>query len=190
MRNECPRKPWGQNASTAPKIVAHVTDIKGEHDGLFVEGTVDDVPCQMMIDTGANATIIRPDILNDLSEHPRQLFSPKGVYLRTVTGDIAPVHGKIELQFQISTIRVKHLAYIADIHDNCILGLDFLREHDFVVDLQETLLHSNGEEVPVCSRERGRCLVESVSVILKEDAVIPARSEAIILGELAEDPGA
>ncbi|MBJ5491582.1 hypothetical protein JGG48_23900, partial [Salmonella enterica subsp. enterica serovar Derby] len=48
LRNKCPRKTRGQNASTAPKIVAHITDIKGEHDGLFVEGTVDDVLCQMM----------------------------------------------------------------------------------------------------------------------------------------------
>ncbi|MBJ5542587.1 hypothetical protein JGG58_23315, partial [Salmonella enterica subsp. enterica serovar London] len=48
LRNECPRKTGEQNASTAPKIVAHITDIKGEHDGLFVEGTVDDVPCQMV----------------------------------------------------------------------------------------------------------------------------------------------
>ncbi|MBJ5547189.1 hypothetical protein JGG71_23620, partial [Salmonella enterica subsp. enterica serovar Derby] len=60
-----------------------------------------------MIDTGANATIIRPDVLNDLSEHPRRLFSPKGVSLRTVTGDYAPVHGKVELQFQIGSIRVE-----------------------------------------------------------------------------------
>ncbi|MBJ5579777.1 retroviral-like aspartic protease, partial [Salmonella enterica subsp. enterica serovar Derby] len=144
-----PATTLGQNASTAPKIVVHITDIKGEHDGLFVEGTVDDVPCQMMIDTGATATIIRPDILNDLSEPPRRLFNPKGVSLRTVTGDYAPVHGKVELQFQIGTIRVKHPAYIADIHDSCVLGLDFLREHDFVVNLQEILLHSNTEEVPL-----------------------------------------
>ncbi|MBJ5445331.1 retroviral-like aspartic protease, partial [Salmonella enterica subsp. enterica serovar Derby] len=81
-----------------------------------------------MIDTGANATIIRPDILNDLSEHPRRLFNPKGVSLRTVTGDYATVHGKVELQFQIGTIRVKHPVHIADIHGNCIRGLYFLRE--------------------------------------------------------------
>ncbi|MBJ5627115.1 hypothetical protein JGG67_23130, partial [Salmonella enterica subsp. enterica serovar Derby] len=111
----------------------------------------------MMIDTGANATIIRPDILNNLSEHPRRLFSPKCVCLRTVTGDYAPVHEQVELQFQSGTIRVKHPAYISDIHGSCILGLDFLREHDCVVDLQENLLHSNGEEVPLCSRERARC---------------------------------
>ncbi|MBJ5505610.1 retroviral-like aspartic protease, partial [Salmonella enterica subsp. enterica serovar Derby] len=80
----------------------------------------------MMIDTGANGTIIRPDILNTLSEHPRRLFGPKSVSLRTVNGDYAPVHGKVELQFQIGAVRVKHLAYIADIHDNSICGLDFL----------------------------------------------------------------
>ncbi|MBJ5445336.1 hypothetical protein JGG59_24260, partial [Salmonella enterica subsp. enterica serovar Derby] len=107
-----------------------------------------------------------------------------------VTGNHAPVHGKLELQFQIGTIRVKHPAYIADIQNNCILGLDFVREHNFVVDLQESLLHHNSEEVPLCSRERARCHVKSVSVILKEDAVIPARSEAIIPGALSEDPGA
>ncbi|MBJ5801070.1 hypothetical protein JGI39_23790 [Salmonella enterica subsp. enterica serovar Derby] len=44
----------------------------------------------MMIDTGANATSIWPDIQHDLSEPPRQLFSPKGVSLRTVTRDYAP----------------------------------------------------------------------------------------------------
>ncbi|MBJ5505611.1 hypothetical protein JGG47_23890 [Salmonella enterica subsp. enterica serovar Derby] len=32
LKNECPRNTRGQNSSTAPKIVAHVTDIKGEHD--------------------------------------------------------------------------------------------------------------------------------------------------------------
>ncbi|MBJ5603957.1 hypothetical protein JGG68_24180 [Salmonella enterica subsp. enterica serovar Albany] len=107
-----------------------------------------------------------------------------------MTGDYAPLHGKVELQSRIGIIRVKHPAYIADIHDSCILGLGFLREHDFVVDLQENLLHSNAEEVPLCSRKRARGHAKSVSVILKEDAVIPARSEAIIPGALSEDPGA
>ncbi|MBJ4962485.1 hypothetical protein JGF25_23920, partial [Salmonella enterica subsp. enterica serovar Mbandaka] len=60
----------------------------------------------------------------------------------------------------------------------------------FVLDLQENLLNSNGEEVPLCSRKRARGHAKSVSVILKEDAGIPAHSETIIPGALSEDPGA
>ncbi|MBJ5801048.1 retroviral-like aspartic protease family protein, partial [Salmonella enterica subsp. enterica serovar Derby] len=144
-------------------------------------------PCQMMIDTGANATIIHPDVLYDLSIPPRQPFQPQECLSSDCDWRLCTqAHGKVELQFRIGTIRVKHPAYIADIHDDCILGLDYLREHDFVVDLQENLLHCDGEAVPPCSRERARCHVKSVSVILKEDAVTPSRSEAIIPGALSK----
>lgn len=49
------------------EIVAHIADIKEEQNGLIIEGIVNNVPCQMMINMGVNATIIWADILHNLS---------------------------------------------------------------------------------------------------------------------------
>ena len=42
-----------------------------------------------------------------------------------------------------------HLMWVADIQDECILGLDFLELHGCMVDFGDNVLHISGKEIPL-----------------------------------------
>ena len=45
----------------------------------------------------------------------------------TVTGEVTPFQGKTELELGISKQKLKHIVLIADIENEGILGMDFLK---------------------------------------------------------------
>ena len=92
-------------------------------------------------------SIIRPDILerlrNTLSVEPVESS------LRTVTGATAPIQGRGKLPISMGSYDVLHDFWIAEITDECILGLDFMVKHDCRVDLRDGVLHIKEEEIPL-----------------------------------------
>ena len=94
-------------------------------------------------------SIIRPDILerlrNTLSVEPVESS------LRTVTGATAPIQGRGKLPISMGSYDVLHNFWIAEITDECILGLDFMVKHDCRVDLRDCILHIKEEEIPLLS---------------------------------------
>lgn len=77
----------------------------------------------MVVGTGANITIVQPDVLTK-----QILNSVQGTtsVLKTATGETNTVHGKLWVWVQIGGIEVSYEILVADISDKFILGLDFL----------------------------------------------------------------
>ena len=96
---------------------------------LTVSGSIDGKECVITVDTGSNISI-RPDLLRGESS---QL---KDSWLRTVTGERAPIHGKSTVQLVIGGMQMSHEMLIADISDGCIIGLDFLESYSCQVNLK------------------------------------------------------
>ena len=89
-------------------------------------------------------------------------------------GDISATIGS-----QIITLQM----YVANIEAAAILGMDFFRNHDCVVDMREGAIWVNGQ--------RQECLKttdnsKAARITLKETTVVPPLSEMIIQGTLAE----
>ena len=99
----------------------------------------------MIIDTGANVTIIRSDLAHKLGG--KLIWTPPCVTLQTVTGDKINVHGKVHLGIAFGDAIYHHMACIADISDQFILGLDFLRENNFKLEFKKKQLHSSSEYI-------------------------------------------
>ena len=77
--------------------------------------------CEITVDTSSNVSIVRPDIL---SGEKQNLIEPVNSCLRIVTGERAPIHGNGQLQLVIGSLLIHQELWIADIHDDCILGLE------------------------------------------------------------------
>ncbi|UYV64520.1 K02A2.6-like [Cordylochernes scorpioides] len=69
--------------------------------------------------------------------------------LQTATEEQAKVYGKVVLKFQIGNNLFSHLGYLADIKDDCLIGLDVLRKFGFSIDFLENVLKVAGEEIPL-----------------------------------------
>ena len=153
------------------------------NDSLWVEGRIQEVLCRCVIDTGSNITIVRPDILGK-NGTPVEVNPVEGC-LRTVTGETAPVIGRARLRFRIGTFEAWQEAWVAEITDPCIVGLDFLLGHHCQVDIAGATLKVEGQSIPLLrtsERNRPRCC----RVVATENVVVPPRSESIVLGTLTE----
>ncbi|GFV24848.1 retrovirus-related Pol polyprotein from transposon 412 [Trichonephila clavipes] len=100
----------------------------------------------MVVDTGANVSIIRKDLAQNLEVSI--IWTPPCVSLQTVTGDKIQVHGKANVTLKFGNIDYHHTAYITDITDPCILGLDFLN-NNFKLDFENSNMHSKFEDITV-----------------------------------------
>ncbi|GFY33268.1 retrovirus-related Pol polyprotein from transposon 412 [Trichonephila clavipes] len=136
------------------------TKSTGEN-GIFIMGHVNELPCNMIIDTGANVSIIRNDLAQKIKRE---------TYLDP------PRFGDTTYQ---------HAVYVADIADPFILGLDFLKEHGFTLDFNKNELRSIHEEVTLFKIEHR---IESIrQVTANENITIPPRTEIIVPGYIGND---
>ena len=113
---------------------------------LFVSGSIDGYHCNIAVDTGSDISVVHPDIL---SQEKRESLQPASSYLQTVTGERAPIRGRCELLMKIGSTEVMQQMWVADIHDQCVLGLDFLAPRGCLVNLKDNSLWIGGEEVPL-----------------------------------------
>ncbi|XP_063333353.1 uncharacterized protein LOC134629763 [Pelmatolapia mariae] len=95
------------------------------------------VSCTALLDTGSNATLVRPNVV------------PTGAAVQ-------PTNREGVFQFKVGDLGVPYAAWVADVQDACILGLDFLRAIGGVLDLGKGfLILPDGKRVqlippPVC----------------------------------------
>ncbi|GBN25236.1 Retrovirus-related Pol polyprotein from transposon 297 [Araneus ventricosus] len=132
----------------------------------------------MLVDTGANVTLVRTDLAQKLKGN--FIYTAPNISLKTATGEKAEIHGKLDAAIQCGSRKFQHKIYVADITDPYILGLDFLQKFNFMVDLEKNEIRTGGEEIPLFSASAEDSKL--CSVLAKEKTIIPARSECLIQG--------
>ena len=140
--------------------------------------------CKLVVDTGSNITIVRPDVIEASSSR----ILPTKTVLRTVTGETAPVKARGHLRIALGNCETKHDVWVADIVDEGIIGLDYLMANNCQVDLGGKLLYVGNDEVPLFSESQP--LANSLSrIVVRRTVAVLAMSEAIIPGELKRGLG-
>ncbi|GFV58537.1 retrovirus-related Pol polyprotein from transposon 412 [Trichonephila clavipes] len=125
--------------------IFQITAVNGSDKGLYVIGQINNISCRMVVDTGANVSIIRKDVVQNSKLNI--IWMPPCVSLQIVTGDKIQVHGKANVTLRFGNIGYHHTAYIADITDPCILGLDFLKNNNIKLDFENSNMHSKFEDI-------------------------------------------
>ncbi|GBN71901.1 hypothetical protein AVEN_123028-1 [Araneus ventricosus] len=132
----------------------------------------------MLVDTGANVTLLRTDLAQKLKEN--FIYTAPNISLKTATGEKAEIHGKLDAAIECGSRKFQHRIYVADISDPCTLGLDFLQKFNLTVDLEMNDIRTGGKEIPLFSaREQHSKLC---CVLAKEKTIIQARLEYLIQG--------
>ncbi|GFX51120.1 retrovirus-related Pol polyprotein from transposon 412 [Trichonephila clavipes] len=137
----------------------------------------------MVVDTGANVSTIR----NDLPQNSQVsiIWTPPFISLQTVTGDKIHVHGKANVTLRFGNIDYHHTAYIADITDPCILGLDFLKKNNFKLNFENSNMHSQFEDITLFGLQTPS--ESDQNFFAKTNISLSPRTECIIPGLLAEN---
>ncbi|GFS39099.1 retrovirus-related Pol polyprotein from transposon 412 [Nephila pilipes] len=79
-----------------------------------------------------------------------------------------------------------HIAYVADINDQFILGLDFLKENNFKMDFKNNELHSCSEDISVF-KTKNSDIKPVHHITTKSETTSPPRTETIVSEALTED---
>ncbi|GFX11711.1 retrovirus-related Pol polyprotein from transposon 412 [Trichonephila clavipes] len=137
----------------------------------------------MVVDTGVNVSIIRKDLAQN--SKLSIIWTPPYASLQTVTGDKIHVHGKANVTLRFGNIDYHHTAYIADITDPCILGLDFLKNNNFKLDFQNSNMHSKFEDITLFGLQTQ--FESNQKSIAKTKLSLSPRTECIIPGLVAEN---
>ena len=93
-----------------------------------------------------------------------------------------PIQGKGDLRLKIGSQEAVHPMWIADIQDECILGLDFLELHGCMVDFGDSVLHISGNEIPL--QKMGSCSLKAYRTVLDTTVSLPPPSECVAKLEL------
>ena len=164
--------------TNAPREVYKTGVGLGPCNGLVATGVIEGSPCQVTVDMGSNISIVRPDVL--WRSGKEAVIHPVQSRLRTVTGETAPIQGRGRLQLTVGTYQTSHEMWVAEIADECILGLDFLQCHDCQVNLKEGVLHIGNEEVPLQKPSISEpacyrcCAKTSVTIPPLSEIIVPA----------------
>ncbi|XP_063599566.1 uncharacterized protein LOC134775886 [Penaeus indicus] len=110
---------------------------------MQVEGSVDGKPGRLTVDTGAEKTLVRPDMLatTRLPDAPQRLCG--------VTGHCVQLKGPVEACIGVGSTVQRLPVYVADMDEHCLLGLDYLTQSKACVDLGRKLVRVHGEDVPL-----------------------------------------
>ena len=161
--------------SNVPISVFKTGSLDAAGDGLVVEGLVNNQQRRIIIDTGSNVSIVRPDVVGETVSMV-QAHS----YLRTVSGERAPIHGTMMLDITIGSKTFHQKVWVADVVDECLLGLHFLVSHECQVDLKDGILYIGGEEVPLAKPGAALSEPRCFRAVTSRTVSVAPYSEAIL----------
>ena len=108
---------------------------------------LDGAPCRALIDTGSTISLVRPGILpGTLTARPPGWEATK-LRITTVTGERADLNGRKVVRVRINQVTTHHQFWLANIQDECILGLDLLEKWGAMVDVSQAQLHLGADTV-------------------------------------------
>ena len=133
------------------------------------------------LDTGAVKSIVRPDIIRSTTVDNTTTY-----ILRTATGEVVPSLGVAKLDIWIGNGVLQHDFIVANIADECILGMDFMNENGFVLDIGQQILRYRNIEIPLSEGENE---IDALQAVAIDEYDIPPLMEAIIWARLDGDTG-
>ena len=150
-------------------------------EGYFVCVTIQNLPVTFLIDTGSNITILSRNLMERLPPDVTSSVQPTKTKMLTVTGEVTSFLGKTEKELSIGKQKIKHTLLVADIENEGILGMDFLKAHKCDLVLTRQIYKVNGEEI-LCFANSRNAQPQCCRVAVLEPVEIPPGTEMIVPG--------
>uniref|UniRef100_A0A8W8J6L5 CCHC-type domain-containing protein n=1 Tax=Magallana gigas TaxID=29159 RepID=A0A8W8J6L5_MAGGI len=151
--------------------------------GIFLQTKVNEVQAKMLIDTGASLTLISKKIYDLMPQHTLPILEESSQRVLNASGDALPQYGRAIFRIEVCQSETHIPAKVTDITVDGILGLDFLKMGNGIINLGTNTLRLNDEECAVsCEGAMGCYRIKAA-----DDVHIPPRSELVIKGKISGD---
>ncbi|KAK2898063.1 hypothetical protein Q8A73_014443 [Channa argus] len=134
--------------------------------GLYIDCVIAGQLCRALVDTGSTICLLRQGVLPGTAGPLPADWTPTTTELLTVTGEKTVMPGKKLLPVVVGAQQISHEFWLADIRDDCIVGLDLLAHWGACVDVPGSAICLGAETIPLRSgrsaagesqRRRGSC---------------------------------
>ena len=145
---------------------------------LFTEGLVNQSPVQFLLDSGAAVSVIKQESIpkqnyNDIIETNTLAVSANGTPLNVV--------GQIKLSVLMEQFSCDHnFVVIKGLTVDCLLGANFLKKHEAILDCQSGTLVLGAHTIPIHTGHTHTDQTQHMSVALQSNVEIPGRSIQLI----------
>ena len=185
LRNKCPqledwrsprrgywgKKPIGRQDHSATKSAGP---------GLYIPVNFRGQVLSCLIDTGASLSVLSTRIWenSDLCKPVRLHSYDKAIV--TASGNTLDVSGTTTIAVKIGYFDYRVEGIIADIENDMLMGLDFMKQYNCALDIVNNVLTINEEKLTLNCEGNIGCH----RVVAKEDVNVPAMPEKIIHGKV------
>ena len=151
-----------------------------------IQGTVEAVPANMLVDTGSCVTLLSTSFAKSLSHRNVHLsISPVNTVLKAVNNSSVPVLGEAVVLLATGKLAVRHRVIVADIMPDVLIGIDFLQSHGCTIDFGRNMLDAGGVDVPLEPTHNANPVV--CRVHLANSVTVPAYTQVIVQAQLRTD---
>ena len=176
-----PNKNHNQKSQKIPEIT--VCGTSGAESGMFIQARIYGKPISLLIDSGAEVTILSSNFMQNFSHEQRPGLEPVSLKLVSATGDTIPFQGRCEIPIQLGENLLKHKVLIADIKYDGILGLDFMTTFSCDILVKKMSLRVRGEHLPLVRFNTSNLDIQC-KVVVSEDTVLLPNTESLIAGRV------
>ncbi|KAL5486484.1 hypothetical protein EMCRGX_G018971 [Ephydatia muelleri] len=141
-------------------------------------------PLELLVDTGATVSLLNVNMWNKIDNTKLSLEQWTGKKLVGVNGTPLLVKGLTRAQVCIEGFEfVGNFVVSGELVVDAILGLDFLQQHNCVIDVGKKLLKFPSVDLSVGLQDAGRCkqVTQFVGVVTMHEITVPAVSEMEII---------
>ena len=138
------------NHRSSCERVGHLSKALSHKDnGVYITGTIEGQPIEMLFDSGATATLISTEVfecLGDVQDRMRE----DGRLVQAIDGAALNVRGNIDVLLTIGNFEKRVNAIVCDIPIPGILGQDFIKKHISTWDIQKHILKTVDGHIIEC----------------------------------------
>ncbi|XP_071141135.1 uncharacterized protein [Mytilus edulis] len=141
--------------------------------GMFIEAKVNGCKAKMLIDTGATVSLISKKMFDSMKS---QVLSPMDREILTANGSPLILFGKTIIDIDLNGHVCSNIAVVADLNVDGILGIDFQRSHNCVINITKGSIWVNGRENRLHFEGQIGCYRVDVATTIK----LPPTSEVMV----------
>ena len=150
-------------------------------EGLFVQGHAAEEPVLWLVDTGCTVTMLSLEVYNQIPRKDRPALSPFYGNLITGNGSVMEVAGQTRMRIAVDGLELEHDIIVADTDNQGMLGLDFMLQHDAVINVAGGKLTIGRRVVAAECKQVQR---SASRVTLAETVVVPAGHRMLLPGRI------
>ncbi len=152
--------------------------------GLFVAASINGQTATCLVDTGATLTVLSTRYWENLCDSDEHVLSTFDKDIISASGSPLEVKGTTTVCVKIGSASCDIQVIVANIENDALLGLDFLKQERCIVDVVNNTMTLNGQKVQLNCEGSIGCY----RVVVAENVEVPAHSEAIIRGKVTGLP--